>query len=201
MARLTDDLFLPTTRANPAAPKPKCRRHIWTDATIPASCSRCNQPRDDARVRLGKSARRLGGDQERRIERIYGPRKVGEYGDPVDHLGRDWKWQSKATREAKPLWLSAVLLPTWRETVPAWVITALERMEPYHSELKPVVIRSYVRRGVRPEDYLFIRGYQWPMQQRASGYWVIPGTDWLDYLGTDHPGRIGDELTLDEVAS
>lgn len=197
------DLFEPRTPPNlGAAPSRKCRRHAfapfcvtcgrWTEMEVhdhpiveASRCVNCRHVVDPVAIRRGRSSRRLGGDTERRIERVYGPRKVGEYGDPVDHIGVDWKWQSKATRGDKPRWLAAVLKPLWRATLPAWIVGPIERMTPYYPDHKPVVIRSYVRPGVRAEDFLFVRGHEWPFNQRSSGYWVIPGTEWLDWLGRD----------------
>ena len=161
---------------------PRDKRQHREDGVI--ACTRCGRDLDPERARRGKSSRRLGGDQERRIERVYGPRKVGEFGDPVDHAGAEWKWQSKATRALRPHWLALIDRPTWQADLPASILRPLERMAPYYPHLAPVVIRSYVRAGVRPDDYLFVRSADWPWAPR-SGYWVVPGTEWLDYLGRD----------------
>ena len=105
------------------------------------ACGRCGTDIDPARARRGKSARRLGGDQERRIERVYGPTKIGERGDPVDHLGRLFKWQSKASRRSVPSLLSAI-----------------RRMDGLYGDRLPVLVLSFVRAGVPVEDFVVMRG-------------------------------------------
>ena len=163
---MTDDLFTPLTAPNPAAPGPrKCRRHEWfatlvndlgvvTATAIHAgerdyreghACRRCGALRNPVAVRRGKSSRRLGGDQERRIERVYGPTKIGERGDPVDHLGRLGKWQSKATRNA----------------VPRWLADPMRKMAGLYGDRIPLLILSFVKPGVTPEDYIVIAGRDW----------------------------------------
>ena len=56
----------------------------------------CWQRRDEAKSRKARSSVRMGKDNERRLERVYGPTKVGERGDAIDLIGHFWKWQSKA---------------------------------------------------------------------------------------------------------
>lgn len=149
-----DDLpfYPPETPANPAAPAPrKCRRHEWvrgdgyTALETTLTCDRCGHVQDRSRVRRGKSSRRLGGDQERRIERVYGPTKIGERGDPVDHLGKLGKWQSKATRGP----------------VPRWLADPMTKMAGLYGGRIPLLILSYVRQGVPTEDYIVISGRDW----------------------------------------
>lgn len=132
-------------------PTPRRHRHEWCH--FPAEepfravdvCLRCGKAKDEVRSRRGKSNRRLGADQERRIERVYGPRKVGEYGDPVDHLGRLGKWQSKSHRTAPPKWLAG----------------PLARMAGIRDDLVPLLILSYVRQGKPTEDFVIVRGCDW----------------------------------------
>lgn len=133
--------------ANPAAKAKRCRhprdRRRQSDAGV--SCGSCGKFIDWQQLAKGRSSRRLGGDQERRIERVYGPTKIGERGDPVDHLGRLFKWQSKASRRAAP----------------AWIKGPLERMAGLYGDRIPVLILSFVRPGVKPEDYIVISGRDW----------------------------------------
>jgi hypothetical protein len=153
-------------------------------------CLRCGVLRDSAASRRGMSARRLGGDQERRIERVYGPRKVGEYGDAVDHLGRDFKWQSKATRSLPPKWLAKISEPTWRAELPVSIEHPMQKMGPLGGTRRPLVIRSFVRQGVPTRDWLFFVAWDWwelhmfPVTMPA-GYLVIPGADFLEIHGRD----------------
>ena len=219
---MTDDLAaLPWTGADSPATvnvttRRKCRRHEWTTITatffngvhrdLPPSeqygvCYRCGAVRDPAASRRGMSARRLGGDQERRIERVYGPRKVGEYGDACDHLGRDFKWQSKATRSLPPKWLAAITeIPTWRGLVPKSILDPMVHMTGIGGTRRPLVIRSYVRQGVATRDWLFVtaadwarlhglgswRGTEgWLVSMLLVGYLVIPGDYFLEIHGRD----------------
>ena len=126
----------------------------------------------------------------RRIERLYGPVKVGEFGDAVDHLGRDWKWQSKATRTPPPIWLAAITAPTFRAFLPLAVLEAMEHMAGIGGTRHPLVIRSYVRNGVGTRDWIFVRTRDWRALHGAainSGYLVIPGPDFLAINGPDTP--------------
>ena len=170
----------------------QCRRHSWlTGPNGITWCQRCDRTRDEDRHRQGKRARRLGGDQERRIERVYGPTKIGERGDPVDHIGRVWKWQSKATRADPPLWLAAISEPTHRDTAPAGVVAAHRHMEPVYRDRTPVVIRCYVHAGTRTRDWLFVDCADFCDEfgitafDAHEGWWVIPGDWWLDHFGRD----------------
>jgi len=185
-----DDLFVPLTPSNPAATPRKCRRHEWVrPAWQPeeAWCARCGKLRDEASVRRGKSSRRLGSDQERRIERVYGPTKIGERGDPVDHLGAVWKWQSKATRSLPPKWLATIDEPVFRPDLPHFITRPLYAMHGLYGDRSGVVIRSYVHAGTRTRDWLFIRSedaLRW-FGLGGLGWWVIPGGWWLDHYGRD----------------
>lgn len=144
-----DDLFDVThDPSRPERQPRKCRRHEWVtyfDGSVSTYCARCGRVRDDAKARSGKSSRRLGADQERRIERVYGPRKIGERGDPVDHIGTVCKYQSKASRSAPPAWLSG----------------PIKRMDGLYGDRLPVLVVSYVRPGVPVEDYIVMRGRDW----------------------------------------
>jgi hypothetical protein len=74
------------------APHPR-RKHAYVDGICP-----CGAVYDPALAKRGRSAARLGKDQERAFEREHGPRKIGELGDPVDHIGAFGKYQVKSTR-------------------------------------------------------------------------------------------------------
>jgi len=215
---MTDLADLPFTypsqpTSNGATGRPKCKRHDWVTCGpdyLPESpygapedygrerCHFCGVFRDPVASRRGRSASRLGKDQERRIERVYGPRKVGEFGDAVDHLGRDWKWQAKSTRSLPPKWLAAITEPTWRPVLPKSILGPMAHMEGIGGARRPLVIRSYVRRGGlaegRTQDWLFVTAYAWaefhernfPMGHLAPiGFLVIPGADFLEIHGRD----------------
>jgi hypothetical protein len=165
-----------------------CRNCVELGVASHCIVAGCGIFADDPRLRRGTSARRLGGDQERRIERVYGPRKVGEYGDACDHLGRDFKWQSKATRSLPPKWLAAITEPTWRPILPRWVIDPMAHMAGIGSPRIPLVIRSYVRQGVPTRDWLFVVERYWTLLHGGNypmGYLVIPGADFLEIHGRD----------------
>jgi hypothetical protein len=175
----------PTTSVTTATVR-KCRRHRWTWVVWsehPAFvgegyyCEGCRHPKNEARSRRGKSARRFGQDQERRIERVYGPRKVGEYGDAIDLLGSTFKWQSKATHAAPPLWLVSVEGPSARKPS-VTVLGASDAMLPLRPDLAPLVITSYVSpRGTR--DWIWVRWYEW---MRLHGHHTT-GLEWLVMSG------------------
>jgi len=114
-----------------------------------------------AQSRRGRSSDRLGKDNERRIQKVYGPRKIGQYGDPVDHVGRVFKWQSRASRTTPQLWLSRIDAPVSLPDPPEWVTVPLNAMSPYYVELAPLLVRSFVKVGVGTRDWVFLRGIDW----------------------------------------
>lgn len=196
-----DDGRLP----NGAKGRGKCRRHSWITRGAPGQttfdlgtgetffgerteCFRCEARRDPAASRRGRSSDRLGKDQERRIERVYGPRKVGEYGDAVDHLGRDFKWQSKATRSLPPKWLDLIGMATHREQVPEYIYRAMGHMSDIGGVRYPLVIRSFVRRGVGTRDWIFVQSHDWLGLHgfgMPAGFIVMPGDIFLELHGRD----------------
>jgi len=164
----------------------KCRPHQWglwkaTKEGVVVQeeviCLRCWTPKDPVRSRRGKSSRRLGADQERRIERVYGPRKVGEYGDAIDLLGRDFAWQSKATRDPMPRWLEAIDEPVLRLQTDI-VRASVAAMLPILGSRYPLVIQSWVRNGTPTRDRIWVAGIHW---QHLHG--VAPDAGWLVMSG------------------
>ena len=144
--------------------------------------------KSDRASRRGRSSDRLGKDQERRIERVYGPRKVGEYGDAVDHLGRDFKWQSKATRAAPPLWLECIGVATFRERLPEYLYKPMGKMAGIGGARLPLVIRSFVHVGTATRDWIFVPSHDWLGLHgfgMPAGFIVIPGDVFLDIHGRD----------------
>lgn len=188
--------------ATPAAPEsalggtatPRSHRHQWLEYFDHdgATCAWCGKPKDEQRSRRGKSSARFGKVQERRIERVYGPRKVGEFGDAVDLLGRDWKWQSKATRTAPPIWLVSVDAPE-AHAPSALVLGASEAMLPLAPHLFPLVIRSHVANGIGTRDWIWVRAADWTaLHGDAQGSqwlpWVVmSGEAFLKINGRDEP--------------
>lgn len=139
----------PEAARTTAAPR-RCRRHVWGechvhDAPMYVGCVRCLRPRDEARVRRGRSSRRLGSDQERRAERAYGWEKIGERGEATDLRGRMFKVQQKSTRRAAPA--------VWRD--------AFARLDATRDGRVPLLLLSHVRQGLPTEDYVVIRGADW----------------------------------------
>lgn len=193
------DDYWPPVEPREAPETPRKHRHIWY-RTVEAGetswvCLAHSEPviRDIVKARRGKSSRRLGADQERRIERVYGPVKIGERGDPVDHIGRVWRWQSKATRSVPPQWLAAIREPEWTQLVPAWAVAPYNAMAGLYSR-KSVLIRSFVSRGIRTRDWLIVSSIDGTVElglpgpdhgDPRGGWWVIPGEWWLDHFGRD----------------
>lgn len=176
----------PVTSVSTATPR-RCRRHSWTtwstdperggDLVVPAYCYRCGQPKDEDRSRRGKSAARFGKDQERRIERVYGPRKVGEFGSPVDLLGATFKWQSKATRSQPAAWLALISGPTLVDAS-QFVRDAAIHMDGDHDYLYPLVIVTHVWKH-QTRDWLYVPEGAW----RAIHWWPTDGDDWVVMSG------------------
>lgn len=169
----------------------KCRhpRYARIRTAEGTRCEPCGHVFDDALIRRGRSSRRLGGDTERRIEKVYGPVKIGERGDPVDHIGRVWKWQSKATRALPPKWLAVIDRPVQRSPISMEIAGPYGRMQHLYGTRSPVVIRSFVSRGIRTRDWLFVgeedaRDHL-GLPFETFGWWVIPGDWWLDHFGRD----------------
>jgi hypothetical protein len=107
-------------------------------------CLRCDKVRDETRARRGKSARRLGGDQERAFEREHGPTKIGERGDPVDHIGRLGKYQVKSTRGEIPARLRRIA-----------------RMDGLYGDRTPILVERFVHAGRKTETFLTVRLADW----------------------------------------
>jgi hypothetical protein len=126
----------------------KCYRHIWAARDYGSSdfiCLRCGRDRDIVKSRRGKSSRRLGHDGERRSERRYGWRKVGEFGGITDLQGTLAIVQQKTSRRPAP--------PKWRGIFAALDARAGGRI--------PLLLLSFVRAGVDTDDYIVLRGRDW----------------------------------------
>lgn len=140
----------------------KCKRHQWgrvqgigryDEATghelgilvDQQTCSRCGKPKDEARSRRGKSSARLGKDGERRSEKRYGWRKVGEFGGITDLEGTLAIVQQKTSRRPAPS---------------AWM-GIFRQLEARAGGRIPLILLSFVRAGVDTEDLVVIRGRDW----------------------------------------
>ncbi len=143
---------LETARSLVRSDRP-CRRHRWMfvplgaypNLTMVSECARCGRRKDEVRSRRGKSARRFGGDQERRAEKRYGWEKIGERGQMTDLRGRLMKIQQKSSRRLPPA--------LFRSVFPALDATMDGRIAG--------ILLSYVRPGVPAQDYVVIRGADW----------------------------------------
>lgn len=159
--------------------------HVWTVCP-------CGAQRDLAAPRRGRSADRLGKDQERRIEKLYGPRKVGEHGDAIDLLGHDFAWQSKATRHPIPAWLRAVDEPVLHAPS-ALVVSASEAMDPIRAHRMPLVIQAFVSpRGTL--DRIWVRALDWWRMHGGpepvpTAWTVMSGAAFLTIHGRDEETR------------
>ena len=126
------------------------RRHTWAtwltlNGEAVERCKVCGQIRDLEASRRGRSSRRLGNDQERRAEKVYGWEKVGEAGGPDDLSGRLVVVQQKATRRAPPL--------AWKQI--------FGRLDDRAQGRTPLLLLSFVKAGVATEDFVVIRGADW----------------------------------------
>lgn len=150
--------------------------HSWT------VCA-CGAHRDMDAPRRGRSARRFGIEQERRIERVYGPRKVGEFGDAIDLIGRWFVWQSKATHDEPPAWLASIVGPVHR-MAPTFVPRCAEAMLPIADGRAPLVIQTFVRsdgpKDQRTRDWIWVRELDW---MNLHGGLASGDTDWLVMRG------------------
>ena len=137
------------------ARSPKRHTHVWApmaryleDEAVPddLSCFGCGLTRADfeARQKRGRSAARMGKDQERAFEKEHGPRKIGEFGDPVDHIGSFGKYQVKSTR---------------RPVGP--MLRNIDRMDGMYLDRVPVLVQRFVRQGVRTETFVTLRLSDW----------------------------------------
>lgn len=163
------------------------RRYVFQGQELADACI-CGAVQDPAATRRGRSHRRLGLDNERRLERLYGPTKVGEFGDAIDLLGRDFMWQAKASRSAPPLWLAAIDDHRWRSGVPAAWVRAIEAMARLRSDLAPLLARSHVANGVPTRDWVVVRGTDWIRLHGISDpppWLVMSGAAFLDVHGRD----------------
>lgn len=123
---------------------PQRHRHEWLLGGVSSVCMRCGKERDES-SRRGRSARRLGADGERRSEKRYGMRKVGEFGGPDDLSNDLFLAQQKTTRRAAPL--------RWKSIFAALDARAGGRT--------PLLILSYVHHGRETEDFVVLRGRDW----------------------------------------
>lgn len=161
-------------------------QHTWTVCT-------CGAQRDMEAPRRGRSARRFGIEQERRIERVYGPRKVGEFGDAIDLIGRDFSWQSKATHELPPAWMASLVGPTLRAPT-SLVKSCAEAMAPIANGKAPLVIQTFVRRDgpkdERTRDWVWVRALDWMhlhggLCPSEDAWYVMDGRTFLAVHGRD----------------
>lgn len=138
----------------PAEPRevltPRRHRHVWVahragDELVEYRCKLCSVLRDETKARRGKSSRRLGHDGERRSEKRYGWTKVGEFGGVTDLQGTLAIVQQKTSRRAAP--------PKWQAIFRSLEARAGGRI--------PLILLSFVRQGVDPDDFIVIRGRDW----------------------------------------
>jgi len=195
--------------ANPAEPETaitvvvtdrKCRRHTYTETVWQTSaegeftaavrwttCRTCGAIKDDVKSRRGKTARRSGHDNERRLERLFGATKVGEFGTAVDLLGRDFCWQAKHSHGEAPSWtrdLHEPRLVTGDATVRAYATA----MAPHLAGRAPLVVRSWAT--TRTVDRIWVPAAAWSQLHGtppdASGRWLVMSGEWfLEVHGRD----------------
>ncbi len=116
LAEAERDLFTSLTPANPAAPKPKCRRHKWYFGSLgdeqPVTiCMLCGRIQDGAASKRGKNNRQRGNSIEREIGKKLGMKRVGQFGGKDDLSNALFAAQVKsggAFSERQWAWLKAV---------------------------------------------------------------------------------------------
>jgi len=121
----------------------------------------CGARRDEAKSRKARSSVRMGKDNERRLERVYGPTKVGERGDAVDLVGNFWKWQSKASRADVPAKLRRIMTIEALDDPPDYILKPLYDMAPLYPMLSPLLVRSFVRQGLPTRDFIYVPKADW----------------------------------------
>lgn len=118
------DLFTPLTPANPAAPKPKCKRHQWWMPPVVGPeaakyhfgangpiCRRCERPYDEERAKRGNRNRQRGNSIERELGKKLGMNRVGQFGGKEDISNALFAAQVKSGgyfSERQWSWLKAV---------------------------------------------------------------------------------------------
>src|SRR5690242_15708327 len=92
MTDLSDLPFDYPSEPNAAAPKPKCRQHVWLDGT----CKRCGHVRDEAIARRNRNnAKRGKAIQRKRITALGGQNLPGNKPNH-DGLGIAFSYESKS---------------------------------------------------------------------------------------------------------
>ena len=100
-----------------AAPARKCRRHDWVlsewmgdDSRVMEwreSCLRCGRPKDAAVSRRSRNNRSRGNAVERRVAKLNGARRTGQFGGKDDVTGGLFAFQVKSRKgHAFPRWMS-----------------------------------------------------------------------------------------------
>ena len=169
----------------------------WSDLLATPSIARLLALADAAlaaqagapRTRIGRRSDRLGKDNERRLERRFGWEKIGEYGGPIDLLGRSFMVQSKATRTPPPAWLLSVDAPEAHRP-PTAVLETSGAMLATRSDLLPLVVTSYVRHGRPTRDWFWVRATDWQTlhgEDHGDGWVVMDGNWFLGDHGRDEP--------------
>ena len=144
---------------------------------------------------------RLGKDNERRLAKWYGWRKVGQFSDAVDLLGADIKVQSKATRHHIPAALADMTYgpgAVYRmDIAPVYVTEPLGKMAGLYPDRIPVLVRSFIHRGRPTRDFVYLSARHWyalhgtfdevneGLCETAKGYVVMTGVQWLDIHGRE----------------
>jgi hypothetical protein len=131
---------------------------------------------------------RLGKDNERRLAKKYGWRKVGQFGDAVDLLGADVKVQSKATRHPITTYLDGLRDIGHLDIAPAYVTGPIEKMAPLYPDRIPVLVRSFVRRARPTRDFIYLAARHWYALHggdESRGWVVMTGEYWLDIHGRE----------------
>ena len=113
------DLFVPLTPANPAAPKPKCRRHgpykerldLGHLGDSAFECLRCGNVTYEAQMKMGRRNRQRGNSIERELGKKLGMARTGQFGGKDDLSNALFKAQVKSGgyfSERQWAWLKTV---------------------------------------------------------------------------------------------
>ncbi len=137
-----DDLFTPTTPANPAAVARKCYRHQWADGIgtdgIVTRCGFCGKVRDEEAKARNRRNRQRGSAFELKVAKALGGRKTGPLGGRDDVMvGQFAAVQTKKTQRLS-LAEARVYLADLRRTFPDRVPLVVHALPGHAAD--PVVI-------------------------------------------------------------
>lgn len=160
---MTDDLWEPTSAANPAAAPKKCRRHDWytypNDGRDWTACRRCGKVRDEAAASRGRrSAKRGKAIQRQRIARLGGRNLAGNNPN-LDGLGVRFRYESKSGPGA-----FSVRYWRWLTDIPV-----------ESDQTQVLIVTEKPGPGRKARSYVVVRFEDWEREHGESA--VVPATE------------------------